>query len=101
MGPRRFGARARPPSASALGRGGAYAAVARIAPNVLVEDGVVPRGELPEAVRRLRSIAAAAKVTMPLLFHAGDGNLHPNIAYDERDPEETRRVKRAGHEVLE
>ncbi|MCX5787707.1 MAG: FAD-binding protein [Elusimicrobia bacterium] len=82
------------------GRRGAYAAVARIAPNVMVEDGVVPRGQLPEAVRRLRAMAEKAKITVPLLFHAGDGNLHPNMAYDERDAEQTRRVQSAGHEVL-
>ena len=82
------------------GRRGAYAAVARIAPNVMVEDGVVPRGQLPEAVRRLRKLAEEAKLTVPLLFHAGDGNLHPNMAYDERDAEQTRVVKDAGHEVL-
>lgn len=82
------------------GRRGAYAAVARIAPNVLVEDGVVPRGQLPEAARRVRELAARARLVVPLLFHAGDGNLHPNIAYDERDPAETRRVKEAGFEIL-
>lgn len=82
------------------GRRGAYAAVARIAPNVSVEDGVVPRGRLPEAVRRLRKISSDLDIVMPLLFHAGDGNLHPNVAYDERDAAETERVKRAGHEVL-
>ncbi|MBI4423933.1 MAG: FAD-binding protein, partial [Elusimicrobia bacterium] len=64
------------------GRRGAYAAVARIAPNVLVEDGVVPRSRLPEAARRVRRIAAEADLVVPLLFHAGDGNLHPNIPYD-------------------
>ncbi|MBI4346493.1 MAG: FAD-binding protein, partial [Elusimicrobia bacterium] len=82
------------------GRRGAYAAVARIAPNVLVEDGVVPRGQLPEAARRVRTLAERSGLVVPLLFHAGDGNLHPNIAYDERDPEQTRRVKEAGFEIL-
>jgi len=83
------------------GRRGAYAALARLAPNVLVEDGVVPRDKLPECVRRLREIAARHSVKAYLLFHAGDGNIHPNIVFDERDPELTKRVKAAGHEMLQ
>ncbi len=83
------------------GRRGAYAALARLAPNVLVEDGVVPRDKLPDIVRRIQEIAAKHGVKAHLLFHAGDGNIHPNIPYDERDAEETARVKAAGHEMLE
>ncbi len=82
------------------GRRGSYPAMARLAPNVLVEDGVVPRTRLPEAVRRVRAIAEKAGLRMGLIAHAGDGNLHPNMIFDERDPEETRRVKAAGHEML-
>jgi len=83
------------------GRRGAYAAMARLAPNVLVEDGVVPRSMLPEAVRRAKEIAAREGVTVSMLFHAGDGNLHPNMIFDERDPDQTARVKRAGFEILQ
>lgn len=83
------------------GRRGAYAALARLAPNVLVEDGVVPRDKLPDIVRRIQEISARHKVKAYLLFHAGDGNIHPNIAYDERDAEETARVKAAGHDMLQ
>ncbi len=82
------------------GRRGAYAACARLAPNVLVEDGVVPRDRLPEAVRRIREISARHGIKPALLFHAGDGNIHPNISYDERDLEETGRVKAAGQDIL-
>ncbi|MBL0349406.1 MAG: FAD-binding protein [Elusimicrobia bacterium] len=82
------------------GRRGAYPAMARLAPNVLVEDGVVPRTRLPEAVRRVRAIADREKLRMGLIAHAGDGNLHPNLIFDERDPAETQRVKAAGHEML-
>ncbi|MFA6318947.1 MAG: FAD-linked oxidase C-terminal domain-containing protein [Elusimicrobiota bacterium] len=82
------------------GRRGAYPATTRLAPNVLVEDGVVPRDRLPEAVRRVREIAARHRVRASLVFHAGDGNLHPNISYDERDAEETGRVRAAGMEML-
>jgi glycolate oxidase len=83
------------------GRRGAYAALARLAPNVLVEDGVVPRDKLPDIVRRIQEISAKHQVKAYLLFHAGDGNIHPNIAYDERDASETARVKAAGHEILQ
>ncbi|MFA6093084.1 MAG: FAD-linked oxidase C-terminal domain-containing protein [Elusimicrobiota bacterium] len=82
------------------GRRSAYAALARLSPNVLVEDGVVPRSRLPEAARRAREIAAAYGVQSALLFHAGDGNLHPNIIFDERDREQTARVRSAGREML-
>jgi glycolate oxidase subunit GlcD len=83
------------------GRRSAYAACARRAPSVLVEDGVVPRGRLPEAARRIREIAASEGVTASLLFHAGDGNIHPNMIFDERDREATARVRRAGRRMLE
>ncbi len=82
------------------GRRGAYAAMARLAPNVLVEDGVVPRDRLVEIVRRIGAVTAAHGVQAGLLFHAGDGNIHPNIAYDERDPAQTSRVKAAGYDIL-
>ncbi len=83
------------------GRRGAYSALARLAPNVLVEDGVVPRDKLPDIVRRIQEISAKHGVKAYLLFHAGDGNIHPNIAYDERDAAETARVKAAGHDILQ
>lgn len=83
------------------GRRGAYAAMARLKPNVLVEDGVVPRDKLPLIVDRIKEIAARHRVMVALLFHAGDGNIHPNIGYDERNVEETARVKAAGHEILQ
>ncbi|HAM35794.1 MAG TPA: FAD-binding oxidoreductase [Elusimicrobia bacterium] len=82
------------------GRRGAYAACARLAPNVLVEDGVVPRDRLPEVVRRIREISARHGVKPALLFHAGDGNIHPNMPYDERDSSQTARVRAAGQEML-
>ncbi len=83
------------------GRRGAYAACARLAPNVLVEDGVVPRQKLGEIVRRMREIAVRRQITASLVFHAGDGNIHPNIPYDERNAEEALRVRAAGQEMLE
>ncbi|MBL0058447.1 MAG: FAD-binding protein [Elusimicrobia bacterium] len=82
------------------GRRGAYPAMARLAPNVLVEDGVVPRTRLPEAVRQIRAIAQRKNLRMGLIAHAGDGNLHPNMIFDERDKVETARVQEAGQEML-
>ncbi|HAT72947.1 MAG TPA: FAD-binding oxidoreductase [Elusimicrobia bacterium] len=81
-------------------RKGAYPAMARLAPDVLVEDGVVPRPRLPEALRETREILSKYKLTAGLLFHAGDGNLHPNIIFDRRDVQEVKRVKKAGYEIL-
>jgi len=81
-------------------RKGAYPALARLAPDVLVEDGVVPRPRLPEALKETREILSKYKLTAGLLFHAGDGNLHPNIIFDRRDIQEVKRVKKAGYEIL-
>ncbi len=82
------------------GRRSAYAALARLAPNVSVDDGVVPRSRLADAVRKIREISERNKIEAALLFHAGDGNLHPNMVFDERDAELTARVKKAGAEIL-
>lgn len=82
------------------GRRGSYAAMARLAPNVLVEDGAVPRTKLVEALKRIQQIAASNDLRVALLFHAGDGNLHPQIIFDERDAAQTKRVKEAGYQML-
>ncbi len=82
------------------GRRGAYPSMARLAPNVLVEDGAVPRTQLPEALRQIKQIASDAGLRVALLFHAGDGNLHPQIVFDERDEKQTRIVKEAGQKML-
>ncbi|HOW90044.1 MAG TPA: FAD-linked oxidase C-terminal domain-containing protein, partial [Elusimicrobiales bacterium] len=81
-------------------RKGAYPAMARLAPNVMVEDGVVPRPVLPAALRETREILSKYKLNAGLIFHAGDGNLHPNVIFDERDLQEVKRVKKAGYEIL-
>lgn len=77
-----------------------YPALARIAENVMVEDGVVPRPMLPEAVKRIKEILSENRLRAGLIFHAGDGNIHPNIVFDQRDIDETRRAKKAGEEIL-
>jgi glycolate oxidase len=74
-------------------------ALGRKAPNKLGEDITVPREKIPEAVRRLKSISAKYGLPIVLYGHAGDGNLHPNILFDKRDPEQWRKVgQMAGEE---
>ena len=82
------------------GRRSAYASLARVAPSILVEDGVVPRHRLPEAARRVAEIGRVHGVRASVLFHAGDGNINPNIVFDERDRPQADRVRRAGLEML-
>ena len=82
------------------GRNAGYAAMARMAPNVFVEDGTVPRAKLPEAIKITREICQKYEVTAGLFFHAGDGNLHPNIVFDQRSAGQTNAVVKAGKEIL-
>jgi glycolate oxidase len=65
----------------------------RLAPNMLVEDITVPRNEIPEAVRRLRAISEQFGLPVSIFGHAGDGNLHPNILFDKRDPDQWATVQ--------
>ena len=76
-------------------------ALARKRPHKLGEDISVPRSELVAMVRAVREIAARHRLLIPLFGHAGDGNLHPNILCDRRDPEEMRRVIAAAREIFE
>lgn len=68
-------------------------ALARKAPNKLGEDITVPRSAIPEAVQRLKEISANHGLPIVIFGHAGDGNLHPNILFDKRDPEQWSKVK--------
>jgi glycolate oxidase subunit GlcD len=77
------------------GRKKAFGAMGRIAPHLIVQDAVVPRTKLPEVMAAIGRIATAHRVTVCNVFHAGDGNLHPNIAYNAGDPEESARVHEA------
>lgn len=65
------------------GRKAAFAAMGRISPNYYVQDGVVPRTKLPEVLARIRQLSARSGLGIGNVFHAGDGNLHPLICYDE------------------
>lgn len=78
----------------------AFGAVGRLAPNYLTQDGVVPRSKLGEILRRTREICARHQVRVVNVFHAGDGNIHPCVLYDERDADEVRRVVAASQEIL-
>src|SRR5712692_3040794 len=82
------------------GRKEAAGAVGRLAPAYLLQDAVVPRSRLPEIMRELVAIAARHRVQIANVFHAGDGNLHPLILYDDRRPEELERAKAANEELL-
>ena len=82
------------------GRRGAFGAVARLAPNYLVNDGTVPRNALPEALARVSEIVSSYGFKHGNVFHAGDGNLHPLVLFDSRDPEQMERVHHVGQEIM-
>jgi glycolate oxidase subunit GlcD len=82
------------------GRKGAFGAMGRVAPDLYVADAVVPRTRLRELVARTVAICRERNLRLATVFHAGDGNLHPNICYDRRDADEVRRVLEAGHLIL-
>ena len=73
----------------------------RLAPDMMIQDAVVPRSRLPEVLAETYRISAKYDLRIANVFHAGDGNLHPLICYDARDPSEVLRVKEAGREIME
>jgi glycolate oxidase len=79
----------------------AFGAIGRLSPNFLTQDGVVPRSRLPEMMRFIRACSEKHRLRIPNVFHAGDGNLHPLVLYDEREPDQVRRALAAGHDILE
>ena len=82
------------------GRKGAFGAMGALAPNYYVQDGVVPRSQLPEIMRRIAEISKQYNLRIANVFHAGDGNLHPNILFDMRTPGQLDRVVEAGAATL-
>jgi glycolate oxidase len=82
------------------GRKGAFGAMGALAPNYYVQDGVVPRSKLPEMMKRVAEISKQYNLRIANVFHAGDGNLHPNILFDMRTPGEFDRVVEAGAATL-
>jgi glycolate oxidase subunit GlcD len=81
-------------------RKGAFGAMGRLAPDLYVHDAVVPRSKLPEILERVCEIGDRYGLRLSNVFHAGDGNLHPNISFDRRDADERARVVAAGEEIL-
>ncbi|MBI3491318.1 MAG: FAD-binding protein [Acidobacteria bacterium] len=82
------------------GRKAAFAAMGRVSPNYYVQDGVVPRTRLPEVLNRIRRLEARSGLRIGNVFHAGDGNLHPLICYDERVPGEADKAVEVAAEIL-
>ena len=67
-----------------MGRKAAFAAMGRVSPSYYVQDGVIPRTKLPEVLGRIRALEAESGLRIGNVFHAGDGNLHPLVCYDDR-----------------
>ncbi len=82
------------------GRKSAFGAIARIKPNYYLHDTVVPRHRLPEVLEQVYEIAARHDLLVLNVFHAGDGNLHPLLVYDAREPGVIDRVHAAGDEIV-
>jgi glycolate oxidase subunit GlcD len=82
------------------GRKKAFGAMGRIAPDLAVQDAVVPRSSLPDIMDRIEEIRRKYGLTISNVFHAGDGNLHPNISFDRRDPDLADRVHAACREIM-
>jgi len=78
----------------------AFGALGRLAPDVLVQDAVIPRTVLPGLLPQIMDVAADHDLPIANFFHAGDGNLHPNLLFDHRDPEQVRRVEAASSQIM-
>jgi glycolate oxidase subunit GlcD len=83
------------------GRKGAFGAMGRLAPDLYVQDAVVPRSRLPEVLAKVVAIGREHGLRLSNVFHAGDGNLHPNVSYDRRDADEMARVLAAGTRIMQ
>ncbi|MBM3874887.1 MAG: FAD-binding protein [Verrucomicrobia bacterium] len=82
------------------GRKSAFSAVGRLSPDFIVQDGVVPRRRLGEALRRIGELGQAAGLRIANVFHAGDGNLHPLILFDGRQPGALARAEALAGQIL-
>ncbi|MGK5740417.1 FAD-linked oxidase C-terminal domain-containing protein [Micromonospora sp. URMC 103] len=83
------------------GRKSAFAAVGRISPDYIVQDGVIPRTALPEVLRRIAEISAERGVRVANVFHAGDGNLHPLVLFDDGVPGQAERAEEVSGAILD
>jgi glycolate oxidase len=82
------------------GRRNAFGALGRLAPSNYVLDGVIPRSKLPEALERIHETGEKFGFQIGNMFHAGDGNLHPIVLYDQRDTEQFKRAIAAAEEII-
>ena len=83
------------------GRKSAFSAVGRLSPDYIVQDGVVPRSRLGEVLTEVERLSAQYDLQVANVFHAGDGNLHPLILYDGRQPGALERAEKLAGEILE
>jgi glycolate oxidase len=79
----------------------AFGAVGRLAPSYCTQDGVVPRTKLPQVLRVIQAIGVKYDIRIANVFHAGDGNIHPILLFDERDADQVKRVLAASNEILD
>ncbi|WP_165065260.1 FAD-binding oxidoreductase [Paludisphaera rhizosphaerae] len=79
----------------------AFGAIGRVSPTFCTQDGVVPRTALPHILRFMEGVSERTNIRIANVFHAGDGNLHPIILFDEQDPDQVRRALQASHEILD
>jgi glycolate oxidase len=82
------------------GRKAAFAAMGRISSNYIVQDGVIPRTALPVVLREIAEMSARYGLRVANVFHAGDGNLHPLVLYDQREPGAEARAEELAGEIL-
>jgi glycolate oxidase len=82
------------------GRKAAFAAVGRISPNYIVQDGVIPRTALPLLLEQIERLAKSAGLRVANVFHAGDGNLHPLVLYDQSVPGQEERALELSYRIL-
>jgi glycolate oxidase len=83
-----------------MGRKAAFAAMGRVSPNYYVQDGVIPRSTLPEVLRRVRALEERSGLTIGNVFHAGDGNLHPLVCYDDAVEGQAELAEQVASEIL-
>jgi glycolate oxidase subunit GlcD len=83
------------------GRKKAFGALGRIGSDLVVQDAVVPRSKLPDVLERIGAIAEHHQLSICNVFHAGDGNLHPNISFDGSQPGLSERVRQASSEIMQ
>jgi glycolate oxidase len=82
-------------------RKSAFGAIGRLSPTYCTQDGVVPRTKLPHILRHINQVGQRHNLRVANVFHAGDGNIHPILLFDERDAEQVKRVLLASHEILD